>query len=136
MYAPTGSGQPDFFRCLEVFPGMSRSLVLVVDWNYILDVHVDCVGLEGIGGGSESVASLLSNFQVAGRCRLDNSNAPLWTWTNSIELSSSYLDRIFVGQQIEIALVVQYSNSSAMQTINLTPVRLTLRSFIGWVADT
>ena len=45
VYAPTGAGRPDFFRRLEVFLGTSRSLVLVGDWNAILDARLDAVGL-------------------------------------------------------------------------------------------
>ena len=45
VYAPTGAGRPDFFGRLEPFLGTSRSLVLVGDWNGILDARWDCVGL-------------------------------------------------------------------------------------------
>lgn len=44
VYVPTGADRPDFFRHLEAFSGMSHSLVLVGDWNGILDAQ-DCVGL-------------------------------------------------------------------------------------------
>ncbi|WP_347046864.1 hypothetical protein, partial [Escherichia coli] len=60
VYAPTGTVQPDFFRRLEAFLGTSRSLVLVGDWNAILDARVDWVGLAQRKGGCASLAKLLS----------------------------------------------------------------------------
>lgn len=48
IYVFTGPEQPNFFRCLEVFFGTSRSLIslmLVNDWNAILDAHLDRVAL-------------------------------------------------------------------------------------------
>lgn len=43
LYAPSGAGQPEFFRRLEAFLGTSRSLELIGDWNAILVVRVDWV---------------------------------------------------------------------------------------------
>lgn len=48
IYVFTGPEQPNVFRRLEVFFGTSRSLIslmLVNDWNAILDAHLDRVAL-------------------------------------------------------------------------------------------
>lgn len=42
---PTGARRQDFFRRLETFLVTSRTLLLVADWNCILEVRKDCVGL-------------------------------------------------------------------------------------------
>lgn len=39
-FAPTGAGQSGYFKRLCVFLGMSRFLVLVGDWNAVLDVSI------------------------------------------------------------------------------------------------
>ena len=95
VYAPTGAGRPEFFRRLEVFLGTSRSLVLVGDWNAILDARLDAAGLTDRRGGCKSLAHLLRRFHLSDRYRLDFPNAPMWTWTNRIGSSRSYLDRVF-----------------------------------------
>ncbi len=97
VYAPTGAGRPDFFRRLEPFLGTSRSLVVLGDFNGILDARWDCVGLaNNRRGGCKSLVNLLRRFQLSDRYRLDFPNTPLWTWSKRDGSSRSYLDRILV----------------------------------------
>lgn len=53
----TGAGQPDYFRHLEVFLGISQPLVVVGDWNAVLDVCLDYVGLDKRRGAKASQTS-------------------------------------------------------------------------------
>lgn len=65
VYSLTGAGQPDFFRDWKVFLGTSRSLMLVGDWNTILDAHLDRVRLSDRKVGNKSLRNQLSYLQLA-----------------------------------------------------------------------
>lgn len=55
-YAPTGAGWPNSFGRLKIFFVTPCSLVLLDDWNTILDTHQDKVGL------GDRIWRCLSNF--------------------------------------------------------------------------
>lgn len=47
VYSPAGSGQADFFKKLEKFPVTSKTLVVLGDFNVIIDAPIDCVSSAG-----------------------------------------------------------------------------------------
>lgn len=57
-----------------VFVGTFPSLVLVGDFNAILDAQLDCVGLTNRKGDCKNLANLLRYFQLSDRYRLDYPN--------------------------------------------------------------
>lgn len=65
VYAQTGAGKPDFFRHLETFLGKSCMLVLVEDWNSILNAWKECVGLINSRRRCKSLENLLRTFQFS-----------------------------------------------------------------------
>lgn len=90
LVVPMGEGDAKFLKkILEVFLGMSRSLMLEADWNGLLDARLDRMGLADgrMGGVGKSFRNLFRHFQLAYSYRLNFSNAPMWTWVNHVGYS-------------------------------------------------
>lgn len=93
VYAPFLTGQPDFFRRLEVFFETSRFLLLVgVVWNSILDTHLNYEGRNRNRKGINAANICTGRFQLFEEYRLDQPNVPLEMWYKRI--GSSYQDRV------------------------------------------
>ena len=75
VYAPSTVGERrSFFRQLEPFLDDSKRLVLMGDWNAILDPKVDKGGrgARGLGRRESSLIDFLADFDLIDRFRLDN----------------------------------------------------------------
>lgn len=94
VYAPIVAGQPEFIRRLEVFLSTSLPFVLVGDFNAILVVKLDTVGLPDEKRNCKAPHTCSKYFKLSNRYRLDFPNMPMWTWIHRIGTSRSYLDRI------------------------------------------
>ncbi|XP_014775867.1 uncharacterized protein LOC106873154 [Octopus bimaculoides] len=96
IYAPCARGlQTDFYRRLENFLVTSKTLVVLGDYNAIVDAHIDSVGSSDRKVNSRFV-DLLKKFQLADGYRPDHPNVPEWTWVNGDSRFKSYLDRIVI----------------------------------------
>ena len=87
-----------FFRRLAPFFGDPKRLVLVGDWNAILDLKIERVGW--IASRSDrcesSLIDLIAQHDLVDRFRLDHPGREIRTWLNrSPSLrTKSYLDRV------------------------------------------
>ena len=81
VYAPNGERR-SFFRWLERFLDDSKRLVLVGDWNAILDPKIDKGGRGArvLGMRESSLIDFLAEFDLIGRFRLDHPGREMWTW--------------------------------------------------------
>ena len=101
VYAPNTPGERvSFFRELGPYLTFSERLVLVGDWNAILDPKLDKGG-RGASGKERcerSLIDMMARNDLIDRYRLDHPGEEMWTWTPS-SLSGpvkSYLDRLLV----------------------------------------
>lgn len=92
VYAPNDAGQSDKFRDLGDFLETSRTLVLVGDFNTILD----CVVSTSNRKGNSCLCNLLSRLQLVYRFKMDHTDASMWTWTNSSGSFRFYSDKEFI----------------------------------------
>ncbi|GAB1601854.1 hypothetical protein Ahia01_000463900, partial [Argonauta hians] len=95
-YAPFGAARSEFFRRLETFLGTSRSLLLLGDWNGILDVRWEYVGACPDRRECDSLKQLVTQFDLIDKYRLENPTGDRYTWSTKNGKSRSYLDRIFI----------------------------------------
>ena len=82
VYAPNTVGERrSFFRQLEPFPDDSKRLVLMGDWNAILDPKVDKGGrgARGLERYETSLNDFLAEFDLIDRFRLDHPGREMWT---------------------------------------------------------
>ena len=105
---PTGLGLCAQFRCGEVFLFCrlalflddSKRLVLMGDWNAILDPKIDKVGrgASRLGRCESSLVNLMTHHDSVDRFRLDHPGQEMWTWLDSSPSAKvgSYLDRVLV----------------------------------------
>ena len=101
VYAPNIAGERvSFFRRLAPFLDDSKWLVLMGDWNAILDPKIDKVGrgARGLGRCESSLVSLVTCHDLVDRFRLDHPGLEMWTWLDSSPSAKvgSYLDRVLV----------------------------------------
>ena len=100
VYAPNCVGQRrSFFRRLEKYMTYPGRLVLMGDWNAILDPKIDRGrGARGSGRCENSLINLMASNNLVDRYRLDHPGEEMWTWARSSSLGSdrSYLDRVLV----------------------------------------
>ena len=104
VYAPnTAVERVPFFRRLAPFLDDSKRLVLMGDWNVILDPKIDKVrrGASGLGRCKSSLVDLMTRYDLVDRLRLDHPGREIWTWLDSSPSAKvgSYLDsvKIFVA---------------------------------------
>ena len=99
VYAPNSPGERvSFFRELEPYLTFSERLVLVGDWNAILDPNIDKGG-RGASGKERCESSLfdmMARNDLIDRYRLDHPGQEMWTWQNSGLSIKSYIDRLLV----------------------------------------
>ena len=104
VYVPNiAAERASFFRRLAPFLDDSKQLVLMDNWNAILDPKIDKVGL---GRCESSVA----HHDLVDRFRLDHPGREMWTWLDSSPSAKvgSDLDRV-LEELIAISLVVPRS---------------------------
>ena len=98
VYAPNSIGERrSFFRQLEPFLDDRKRIILVGDWNTILDPKIDKAG-RGISGSDRCescLIDLMARYDLVDRFRVDHSGREMWTW---LDISPSvrvrtYLDR-------------------------------------------
>ena len=101
-----------FFRRLEPFLDDRKRLVLMGDWNAILDPKIDKVGRGSsrLGRCESSLVGLLTRHDLVDRFRLDQPRREIWTWLDSSPSAkvASYLDRV-LDELTLILLVVPRS---------------------------
>ena len=86
-----------FFHRLALFLDDSKRLVLMSDWNAILDPKIDKVGwgARRLGRCESSLVDLMTRHDLIDRFRLDHPGWEMWTWLHSSPSAKvgSYLDR-------------------------------------------
>ena len=89
-----------FFRRLAPFLDDSKRLVLMGDWNAILDPKIDKIGRGASRSGrcESSLVDLITRHDLVDRFRLNHPGREMWTWLDSSPSTKvdSYLDRVLV----------------------------------------
>ena len=102
-----------FFRRLAPFLDDSKRLVLMGDWNVILDPKIDNVGrgARRLGRRESSLVDLMPRQNLVDRFRLEHPGREMWTWLDSSPSAKvgSYLDRV-LEELTSITLVVSLDN--------------------------
>ena len=101
VYVPNFAAERvSFFRWLAPFLDDTKRLVLMGDWNAILDPKIDKVGqgASRLGRYDSSLAGLMTRHDLVDRFRLDHPGREMWTWLESSPSArvSTYLDRVLV----------------------------------------
>ena len=99
VYAPSCIGERrSLFRRLGPFLDDPKQLVLVGDWNAILDPNIDKGrrGANGSGRCESCLIDMLAEFDWVDRFRLDHPGREMWTWLSDSPTGQvwSYLDRV------------------------------------------
>ena len=101
-----------FFHRLMPFLDESKRLVLMGDWNAILDPKINKVGwgASRLGRYESSLVGLMTRHDLVDRFRLDHSGQEMWTWVDSSPSAKvgSYLDTV-LEELIATSLVVPRS---------------------------
>ena len=89
-----------FFRRLAPFLDDTKRLVLMGDWNAILDPKIDKVGRGASRSGrcESSLVGFMTRHNLVDRFRLDHPGREMWTWLDSSPSAKvgSYLDRVLM----------------------------------------
>ena len=89
-----------FFRRLAPFLDDTKRLVLMGDWNAILDPKIDKFGrgVSRLGRCESSLVGFVTRHGLVDRFRLDHPGREMWTWLDSSPSAKvgSYLDRVLV----------------------------------------
>ena len=83
VYAPNSIGErSSFSRQLEPFLDDSKWLVLMGDWNIILDSMIDKGGrgVSGLGRYDSSLSDVLVEFDLIDMFLLDHPGGEMWSW--------------------------------------------------------
>ena len=101
VYAPNiFAERVPFFRWLAPFLDDMKRLVLMGDWNAILDPKIDKVGrgASRLGRCESRLAGLVTHHNLVDRFRLDHPGREMWTWLDRSPSAKvgSYLDRVLV----------------------------------------
>ena len=113
VYVPnTPVEKVSFFRRLTPFLNNTKRLVLMGDWNAILDTKIDKArrGAGRLGRCESSLVDLMARHDLVDRFRLDHPGMEMWTWLDSSPSAKvgSYLDRM-LEELTAISLVVPHS---------------------------
>ena len=91
-----------FFVGWRPFLDDSKRLVLMGDWNAILDLKIDKVGrgASRLGRCKSSLVGLMTRHDLVDRFRLDQPGWEMWTWLDSSPSAKVgfYLDRVLVSR--------------------------------------
>ena len=89
-----------FFRRLAPFLDDTKRLVLMGDWNAILDPKIDKVGrgANRLGRCESSLVGFMTRHGLVDMFRLDHPGREMWTWLDRSPSAKvgSYLDRVLV----------------------------------------
>ena len=89
-----------FFRRLAPFLDDTKRLVLMGDWNAILDPKIDKIGRGASRAGrcESSLVGFVTRHGLVDRFRLDHPGREMWMWLDSSPSAKvgSYLDRVLV----------------------------------------
>ena len=101
VYAPNIAVERAFFFCqLAPFQDDSKRLMLMGDWNVILDPKIDKVGrgASRLGRCESSLVGLMTSHDLIDRFRLDHPGWEMWIWLDSSPSAKigSDLDRVLV----------------------------------------
>ena len=103
VYAPNIIAERvSFFRHLAPFLDDTKRLVLMGDWNAILDPKIDKVGwgASRLGRCESSLADLMTCHDLVDRFRLDHPGWEMWMWmwldSSPSAKVGSYLDSVLV----------------------------------------
>ena len=112
VYAHNSIGKRcSFSRRLEPFLDNPKRVVLVGDWNAILDPKIDKGGwgASGLGRCESSLIDFLSEFDLIDRFRLDHPGWEMWTWLGDSPSGQirSYLDRVLEEPTVTSLLVTR-----------------------------
>ena len=99
VYAPNMAFErASFFRCSASFLNDLKPLVLVEDWNAILDPKIDKVGrgVSRVVKCESNPIDLISRHDLVDRFRLDHPGREMWTWLDSSSSArvGSYMDGV------------------------------------------
>ena len=87
-----------FYQWLPPFLDNPKQLVLMGDWNVILDPKVDRVGKGAIESGrwERSQIDIKACYDLGDRFRLYDPGREMWTWLDSLpsDRARSFLDRV------------------------------------------
>ena len=113
VYAPNiVADRVSFYRRLALFLDDTKRLVLMGDWNAILDPKIDKVGrgASRLGRCESSLVSFMTRHGLVDRFRLDHPGWKMWTWLDSSPSAKvgSDLDRV-LDELTLISLVVPRS---------------------------
>ena len=98
VYAPNCPKQrKDLFLVIDRFLGYQGHLVLMGDWNAILDPSIDRVG-QGSRRVENSLVDFMDRNDLVDRYRIDHPGVEMWTWARSSSPidNRSYIDRVLV----------------------------------------
>ena len=101
VYAPNIVAERVSFFCqLAPFLDDTKRLVLMGDWNAILDPKIDKVrwGASRLGRCESSLVGLMTHHDLVDRFHLAHPGREMWTWLDSSPSAKvdSYLDRMLV----------------------------------------
>ena len=89
-----------FFRQLAPVLNDTKRLVLMGDWNAILDPKIDKVGRRAnrLGRYESSLVGFMTRYDLVDRFRVDHPGREMWTWLDRSPSAKvgPYLDRVFV----------------------------------------
>ena len=113
VYAPNiVAERVSFFRRFAPFLDDTKRLVLMGDWNAILDPKIDKVGqgASRLGRCESSLVGLMTRHDLVDRFRLDHLGREMWIWLDSSPSVKVcyYLDRV-LDELTSISLVVPRS---------------------------
>ena len=99
VYEPNITARGVFlFRWLAPFLDDTKQLVLMGDWNAILDPKIDKVGwgASRLGRCESSLVGLMTSHDLVDRFHLDHPGWEMWTWLDSLPSAKvgSYLDSV------------------------------------------
>ena len=81
VYAPNiVADRVSFYHRLAPFLSDTKRLVLVDNWNTILDPKIDWVGVRGSGRCESSLIDFMARHDLVYRFRLDHPGREMWTW--------------------------------------------------------
>ena len=113
VHAPNNIGERcSFFRRLELFFDDPKWIILVGDWNAILDPKIDNPrrSASGLDRCERSLIDLMAQHDLIDRFRLDHPGKEMWMWIDSSPSARirTYLDSV-LGELTPISLYVPRS---------------------------